>query len=280
MRPDQHRSHVVVLSTADFASAVWTNKQHLSVRLAETNDVTYIESLGLRRPVLQLSDIRRAAARLWPRRRVVGIAEPVPDDLKVISPVVLPWHDNAFARWINHWLFALQVRGEIRSDSILWTFSPVTYGLERRVAATVYHSVDLLHEQPRIARRYVMAAEAHLLGEAAAVVASSTGVRDHLANRGRRDVRLWENVADVELIRAARRPRRRQVLFAGNLTPEKVDVGLLRDLADAGSRVVLAGPRSIDGVKESAVLDELIASGRVTYLGNLSRAAGGRHRGV
>ena len=176
MPHSERRPHVVVLSTADFASAVWTNKQHLSVRLAETHDVTYVESLGLRRPALRLSDVRRAAARLWPRRRDAAATDSVPDGVRVISPIVLPWHDVAPARWVNHVLLRLQVGSHLRPDSVLWTFSPVTYGLERRTSATVYHSVDLLHEQPRIARRYVLASERRLVQVATVVVASSSGV--------------------------------------------------------------------------------------------------------
>lgn len=267
------RPHVVVLSTADFHSAVWTNKQHLSVRLAASCDVLYVESLGLRRPALRPADVRRMLARVA-RRRPRGDARPDPGEprgVTVVGPLVLPWHDSRLCRVINHVLLRVQVGRKVRRDSILWTFSPVTYGLERRAAATVYHSVDLLHEQPKIAREHVVRSEAYLLGVADVVLASSVGVRDHLERLGRQDVQLWENVADVELFRSSRPPRARRAIFAGNLTPEKVDFELLAALARAGIDVALAGPRGIDGVLAGSALDDLLSLPRVEYLGNLGR---------
>ena len=92
-----------------------------------------------------------------------------------------------------------------------------------------------------------MRSEARLLGVADVVLASSAGVRDHLVRLGRADVRLWENVADVELFRSARPPRVRRAIFAGNLTPEKVDLELLT----ARRIVVLAGAVYAGAVIES-----------------------------
>ncbi|MFC4616472.1 glycosyltransferase [Cellulomonas algicola] len=260
---------VVVLSTADFDSAVWTNKQHLAVGLARHADVTYVESFGLRAPTVSGADLRRVARRAAGRRGGGQRTAPSrPDRLRVVSPRVVPFHGAAAARRLNAQLVRrLDLPG--LDEGVLWTFSPMTYGLERRARHVVYHSVDLLHTQPRVPAAALLDAERHLLRVADRVVASSTGVAAHLRAQGRDDVLLWENVADVELFAGAAVPRRPRAVFAGNLTPTKVDVGLLLDVVDRGLELVLAGPHEIDGAGRDGRVGVLLSHPRVTTVGNL-----------
>ncbi|MDG4664228.1 glycosyltransferase [Mycobacterium sp. 236(2023)] len=155
-------------------------------------------------------------------------------------------------------------------DAVLWTFSPVTYGLEDRFARTVYHSVDLLHTQPLWPAEVCLAAEESLLAKADCVIASSSGVRNHLQSMGRKDVLLWENVADTDLYEAANEMRQPRAVFAGNLTPTKVDFDLLRSLTAAQVPVVVAGPTAIDGTSARREMDDLFASPGIDYVGNLA----------
>lgn len=257
---------VVILSTADFHSAVWTNKQHLAVGLARHTDVTYIESLGLRAPTFGRSDLARLANRL----HVGGRPGPdeTPERVRLISPRVIPFHSSRLARKINTSLIEGIAIPELE-DAVLWTFSPLTYGLERRAARVVYHSVDLLHTQPRVPAATLLASERHLLETADAVIASSNGVADHLRRSGRDDVLLWENVANTELFGSAKAERQPRAIFAGNLTSTKINTRLLRSVADEGVPVVLAGPREIDGAAGHDEFDQLTEHPLITYLGNL-----------
>jgi glycosyltransferase involved in cell wall biosynthesis len=258
-------TRVVILSTADFNSAVWTNKQFLARELARRLPLTYIESFGLRQPTVGATDVRRMLNRLRSSR---SSRTPNTHRVNVIHPIVIPFHGSATARRLNKYLIErLPVDG---SGAILWTFSPITYGLEDRFARTVYHSVDLLHTQPRCCADVCLAAEAQLLTKADRVIASSTGVRDHLRGMGRDDVLLWENVADTALYEAADETRQPRAVFAGNLTTGKVDFGLLRMLASAGIPVVVAGPTSIDGTSAQREMAELFALPGVEYVGNLA----------
>jgi glycosyltransferase involved in cell wall biosynthesis len=163
----------------------------------------------------------------------------------------------------------LPVEGD---GALLWTFSPVTYGLEDRFARTVYHSVDLVHTQPGFHREACLAAEASLLTKADCVIASSSGVRNHLRSMGRNDVLLWENVADTALYEAAHETRQPRAVFAGNLTTTKVDFDLLRSLAAAGVPVIVAGPTSIDGTSAQREMEDLFALPGIDYVGNLAPA--------
>lgn len=269
---------MVILSTADMRSPVWTNKQHLACGLAEHMPVTYIESLGLREPRLRRADVSRVVARL---RRTTGSKpydRPIPaaalERLKVVGPTLLPFHRYRLARWINRRLLERAAERSMPelSEAVLWTFSPMTYGLEERSRATVYHSVDLLHTFPGVPSRALLEAETRLLQVANVVIASSAGVADHLRSLGRDDVLLWENVADTQLFSEWSLPwneRLPRAIFAGNLTYTKVDVDLLLALADRGLEVAVAGPMNIDGTDASTGFATLSQHPRVTLLGNL-----------
>ncbi|WP_337455893.1 glycosyltransferase [Prescottella sp. D32] len=267
--------NVTILSTADFHSAVWTNKQYMAVGLAGHTDVQYIESMGLRTPTLSRSDLARMANRVNPFRAKAGGVTPaapsIPESLTIISPPVVPVHGSSAVRGFNRRLVERILVPKLRADEgdVLWTFSPITYGLEDRFSKVVYHSVDLLHTLPGVPARALLDAERRLVRAADAVIASSKGVHDHLCRLGAK-VHLWENVADVELFgKAPISERLPRVLFAGNITPTKVNFELLHEVARRGIRLDLAGPVSIDGVESRRELEELLDNPNVKYLGNL-----------
>lgn len=259
---------VVILSTADFASDVWTNKQHLAVGLARHTHVTYIESFGLRAPRPRRSDLRRVMRRFRARDSAVDASNAV-EGIDIVRPVVIPFHGIGLARAINSRLVGRLPLDRL-SESVLWTFSPLTYGLEHYAKAVVYHSVDLLHTQPGVPSSVLLRAERGLLETADRVLASSTGVRDHLQKLGRGDVELWENVADTGLFGSMRNERRPRAVFAGNLTPSKIDASLLLAVAAAGVDVVIAGPGAIDGTTVTSSMRQVLQHPHVTYLGTVS----------
>lgn len=266
---------IVILSTADMNAALWTNKQHIAVRLAAYCDVHYIESLGLREPSLNLSDIRRIFRRLRPRVESLSAEENSNSavnsrSVNVLSPRVLPWHKYSFVRFVNKFLLKHQLRSKLPSEYDLWSFSPVTYGLEKDAHTFIYHSVDLLHGVPGIPRKFFLEAERSALLEADAIVASSKGVKQHLEALGANNVFLWENVADINLFRENRsdRPLPRAI-FAGNMTPSKVDFSAIAAVAESGVNVALAGPSKIDGSSDAADFASLIKHPNVNYLGVL-----------
>src|SRR6478672_6896702 len=88
---------IVCVGFADWDTDLWTNQHHLMARLARTNRVLFVESLGLRRPQLAGRDIARIARRL---RRGLGPPRER-DGLFVLSPLVLPFHGSAAVRRIN-----------------------------------------------------------------------------------------------------------------------------------------------------------------------------------
>lgn len=270
------KPRVVILSTADFDSPVWTNKQHLAVGLAREHDVVYIESLGLRSPTFSGSDLKRIFHKIrttTKRRPKVSVkAKDQPSNLTLITPFIIPFHKYSIIRLINKKLLMLQTKKLHidSSDSTLWTFSPLTYGLEEQFGSTIYHSVDLLHTLPRVPSSLLQKAERNLIETANHVVASSRGVEQHLKSAGASEVLLWENVAHVEIITAATgQERTNRAVFAGNLTPSKIDVSSLQSVLSAGIELAIAGPIDIDGAGSSSEISRLLEHPGVTYYGNL-----------
>ncbi len=266
--------HILILSTADWQSPLWTNKQYLAKFLAEAGvQVTYCESLGLRRPSFVGADKRRLISRLTARFSARGGAYgPSGSDVRVIPVIAVPAAYRAWARWANPMLLRIQLRDWRRSRSrVLWTFSPVTFGLQHHAHATIYHAVDLLHELPGVDPRTITFAERQLSTERIAAVASSRTVREHLIGAGFRDPLLWPNVADVATYRrpseAADSPRvGDHAIFAGNLTSAKIDWRLLSLTADhPGVTLHLAGTVELESGRTPTALGQLLERENVIY---------------
>jgi teichuronic acid biosynthesis glycosyltransferase TuaH len=273
---------VVILSTADIDAPIWTNKQHIATRLVTEREVHYIESLGLRAPRLSVKDLRRIAARVLailrkkhgqPTINTTGKCREGVDALHRHVPMVIPFHAFSLVRAFNRWMIKRRILPQLPERYALWSFSPLTYGLEERAEMVVYHSVDLLHTIDGIPRAALLQAERQLIARADALVASSTGVADHLRTQHANPM-VWENVADIDLFQSSRAPtsaRERRAIFVGNLTPSKINFAIFEAIVSKGVPLALAGPVSIDGTKRDPALARLLASPLVTYLGTLNQ---------
>ncbi len=272
------RAAVLLLSTADWDAPLWTNKQHMARELARSNDVMFVESLGLRRPRLDLADARRVARRLRRRRPDGEGVRPLPPSVQLVRPIVLPTH-TAPARPLQRRLVrrATAAWSSAGGPRVLWTYSPLTYGLEDRTPHRVYHAVDLLGAYPGIPEAAVTAGERRLAALGTTAIASSPPVRAHLREQGFAQVVDWPNVGEVEPFAAratgrSRHPRR--VVFGGNLTPYKVDLDLVETLARSRPEleIVLAGPLDEGGAGRWSAATRLAEHG-VRLTGPLSVSA-------
>ncbi|RIV36822.1 glycosyltransferase [Micromonospora radicis] len=246
-----------MLGTAEWDSPIATNQHYVTRELSHGAKVTFVESLGLRRPKLRRDDVRRMAARA--RRAFGGRQEspayrPRPAGTRIVSPLVLPVHRTPTRR-INRALLR-RATGEWLAGPrprVLWTFTPVTYGLEESADVVVYHCVDLLATFPGVDGVAVRRGERALASRTTVAIATSTAVQEHLAVGGFPRIELLPNVADVSVFTAASRPasdRRPAVLFSGNLTVHKLDLRLLESVATAlrgRGELLLAGPLAAGG---------------------------------
>jgi glycosyltransferase involved in cell wall biosynthesis len=246
---------IVCVGFADWSTELWTNQHHLMSRLAERNRVLFVESLGLRRPQLAGRDLTRIARRLRS-----GLAGPrLQDGVWVQSPLVLPLHRLAAARWVNGQLLPRLVRRGARrlgsSRPVLWSYVPQAEVLIEALnpALIIYHCVDDIASQPGIDGESFRTSEERFAARADLVLASAPNLERRMrALNG--SVLFAPNVADTALFATALdqgpvdsalallpRPR---IVFTGAVVATKLDFALLRELARSspGSSIVLVGP--------------------------------------
>jgi teichuronic acid biosynthesis glycosyltransferase TuaH len=265
-------NRVLVLGTADWNQPIATNQHYVVREMAKEFRVLFTESMGLRAPEISIRDMRRIATRLLSASRVhrTPSGRPIPSGVEIRSPRILPRHTGLSARFnaprmrslVHDWIAGQEPR-------LLWTYSPVTYGLERHAQNVIYHCVDLLGQVEGIPSDLIHSNERRLSSAGARAIGTSPVVVEHLRRMGFRDVQLWPNVADTGLISAARpehvtRSRGRAV-FAGNLSANKVDFALLNALAAAGVDLHLAGPISEGGGNAAQQVADLVAHGAVYH---------------
>lgn len=260
-RPQLAGSQIVCLGFNDWDAEVWTNQHHLMARLAVSNRVLFVESLGLRRPTLAGRDVRRMG-----RRLARGLMGPNHVDLvdysgslDVLSPLVLPAHSSRVSQRANArllpWLVGRAAASLGFAEPLLWAYVPQAELLLERLAPrlVVYHCVDDIAAHPRIDAAAFRAAEARFATQADVVLASSVPLTERMRDFNS-TVYYMPNVADVELfasaidggpvddaVAALPEPR---IVFTGAIAATKLDIQLLVELARLRPAwsIVLVGP--------------------------------------
>ena len=233
---------IVCVGFADWQAEQWTNQQHLMSRLAQSNRVLFVESLGLRRPSVASRDLARMARRLQR-----GLAPPrAADGLHVLSPLVVPLHGRRAVRELNARLLPrLVTRAAGRLGfrrPILWAYVPQAEVLVDALdpSLVVYHCVDDIAEQKGIDGASFRAAERRFAARADLVLASAPSLARRLRDLNP-NVLDAPNVADTQLfagaldegpvdpaLAALPQPR---VVFVGAIVATKLDLDLLVALA-------------------------------------------------
>ena len=122
------------------------SKKHIALRLARKNRVLWVNSTGNRNPTASVRDLRRVWKKL---RQYFRGCRVVSRNISVFSPLVIPFHGNRAARWVNRRLLSWTLRRACRKlgfhDPITWTFVPssadVAGSLGERLV--IYHCVEM-----------------------------------------------------------------------------------------------------------------------------------------
>jgi glycosyltransferase involved in cell wall biosynthesis len=239
---------IVMFATADWTARYWTNKQHTAARLAARGHrVLYVETVGLRRPGFNKTDI----GRLWSRFKcgLAPIAQ-VQNNLWVLSPLTVPMGQgnpaiSAFNRWrlsarIGNWLRRHRVR-----HPLVWTHHPFMLNVANALEPSmmVYHCVDDLGAIPGVDRAAFDIAERRLLERVELAFATSPYLQRRCAAIAGGRAHYFGNVADISHFAGARHktdlpaelaaiPRPR-LGYIGVLSDFKIDFALLEDLIGA-----------------------------------------------
>ncbi len=249
---------VLILSTADWDNPSWTNKQHMAVQFAQHGwRVLYVDSLGLRRPVLKKKDFLRIGKRL-----INGLKEAheVRSSIWRISPLVLPFQKHAIIRRLNLWILRWTLRWHMMKLSIkmpvIWTYNPLLFEVcaELPSAGIVYHCVDDLGAAPHIHPQSIYDGEMQLGKIADLCFTTSAALQERMQALFSQCV-CEPNVCDYDLFHTAvtepleepeelRFIPHPRLIFIGALSEYKVDFDLIRFVAQCLPNVhwVLIGP--------------------------------------
>lgn len=246
---------IVCVGFSDWNNTILTNEQHLLRRMAADNTILFVESLGLRKPQIAGRDLKRMARRLWR-----GVQPPrAVDGLHVLSPLVLPLHDNAAARRFNAYILPRLVRRAARGlgmrDPILWSFVGQAEVLidPLQPSKVLFYNDDDHGAKKGIDPDSFYAAEAAFARRADAILCSAPEIT---ARMRRLNDHVFDapNVADTAMfatalddgpvdpaLAALPGPR---IVFVGAIQAHTVDVALVAELARArpGWSLAFVGP--------------------------------------
>jgi glycosyltransferase involved in cell wall biosynthesis len=260
--------------------------QHLVGRLLDRRAVHWVNTIGTRRPRLDLATLRRAAGKLWQWLRPRRQAPELPHNLAVHNPRMWPSFGSALSRGLNRRLLRRQLVPLIRSmpePPVAVTTIPLVADVvgDLPVRRWVYYCVDDFSVWPGLDGRALRDMEDRLIPRVDGLVAVSEVLRQRLGAGGRAvdllthgvDLAFWSGDAPTPAcVAGLERPL---VVFWG-LIDRRLDVRALAGLTAALSRgtVVLAGPED-DPPRELAALPRLVRVGRLPFeaLPGLAREA-------
>jgi glycosyltransferase involved in cell wall biosynthesis len=165
------------------------SKKHIMQRLAKRNRVLWVNSIGHRNPTASVHDFKRVIKKL---RDFSQGSKKVDEGIHVFSPLVIPFHGSAAARWINRkalrWSLQRACRKLEFRNPITWTFVPTSAEVAGSLGerALIYHCVDENSEFSGIDKAAILSLEQRLMEKSSCVFVSSdlllTNKRRHNEN--------------------------------------------------------------------------------------------------
>ncbi len=234
--------------------------QHLIGRLLPEHAVYWVNTIGTRTPRLDLATLRRGLGKVrqWLRRAPAGEQTRLPDNLRVLNPVMWPWLSSGLDRRLNRALLLRQlgkVLDSLPEPPVAVTTLPVVADLMGRlpVRRWVYYCVDDFGQWPGLDQAAMQRLERAVLSRAHVVLAAGENLRQRLARMGRAahllthgvDLDFWGTAPTVTPPPGLEGLERPLVVFWG-LIDRRMDVAFVRRLAadlPCGT-VVLAGPEN------------------------------------
>ncbi len=253
--------------------------QHLIRHLLPRHSVTWVNTIGTRKPRLDLDTLRRAFGKLGQWLRPGRPATPAADGPRVLNPWMLPWFGSRLSRSINRWLMLRTLLPAIRAmpaPPVVITTIPLVADLIGHLPARrwVYYWVDDFTQWPGYDGETLRLLEADLVRKVDSVVAVSQNLVERAAQAGRRagllthgiDLGFWRPTgppAPPPILEGLPRPI---ILFWG-LVDRRMDLRLLEALSAHPARrgsVVLVGPQA-DPDPALARLPGVVLTGSVPF---------------
>lgn len=160
------KENIIYFSSDEWGGTLKTSQYHIALRLSRQNRVLYINSIGLRRPNVSRRDAIKIKNKL--KSWFQGIQQ-IDENLSVITPIVLPFHNLKVIQKINRLLLIgfikyCQVRLNLKNP-IIFTFMPnvVTVIKEFKEKKVVYYCADQMSSFKGVAEKTVRQMEDKLL---------------------------------------------------------------------------------------------------------------------
>ena len=230
--------------------------QHLMRRLLDDHRVTWVNTIGMRPPAVNLATARRAweKVRHWSQPTAVSVASH--PNLRVLNPRMWPWFRRPHDRWLNHRLLLNALRPVIEQQTepvTAITTIPIVADLigDLLVDHWVYYCVDDFSEWPGLDQRTMLTMERALIDKCDTLIAASETLQDRLTTWGRRthllthgvDLEFWRQPAAIstgERPTLAPAPR---IVFWGVIDRRMDATWVIRLAGDlTAGTIVLVGP--------------------------------------
>ena len=221
------------------------SKKHIMSRFAKRNRVLWVNSVGVRNPTASIYDLKRIVQKV---RAFSAGHKRVTDSLDVFTPLVIPFHGNPVARWINRnalrWSLLRTCRRLGFTNPITWVFIPasaeVAGTLNERMV--VYHCVDEYSEFTGADKTALLNLERHLIEKSDCVIVCSDRLLES-KRKYNKNTFMFTHGVDVEHFRKACDPNtivpeemksiKQPIIGFFGLIADWVDLGLIRFLADS-----------------------------------------------
>lgn len=163
-----------------------SSTQHLIKHLFKTRKILWVNSIGLRKPRLNLTDVRRAwhKASQFIKQNTETDTGAANEQFKVLSPISLPAPESKVARSLASWMLLKQVKPVIDSmglhDPVLWLSLPTAVDLQKALPElpSVYYCGDDFSGLAGVDHRTVVEHEKELVEVCDLVVAASEPLKN------------------------------------------------------------------------------------------------------
>ncbi|HTN76508.1 MAG TPA: glycosyltransferase [Pirellulaceae bacterium] len=176
--------------------------QHLIRELLPSQPTLWVNTIGTRKPRFDLATLRRGLEKLsaWSSRKNVREQEPLPANLRVISPRMWPYFSHAHDRWLNRKLLTQAITPALTNSPVTaLTTLPITADLVGRlpVAQWVYYCVDDFSQWPGLDGKTLATLERELVAKVDTIVAASAVLQARMQAFGR-EAKLLTHGVDLE----------------------------------------------------------------------------------
>jgi glycosyltransferase involved in cell wall biosynthesis len=181
------------------------SKHQIALRLARKNRVLWVNSMGNRNPTVSAHDLRRVVKKLWQFCRG---CRPVANNIFRFCPLVIPFHGNRAARWINRRLLAWGLHRACRQlgfrQMVTLTFVPNSVDVVGSLGEEhlIYYCVDEYSQFTGADRTAILDMERRLMEKADLVVVSASRLYETKRSSNANTVLITHGV-DVDHFRTA-----------------------------------------------------------------------------